>query len=203
MNSSGNPEKCLAAKQVIKNAIIGLVLVLGAGTLALILSHAYGQVQNTSATSQLPILTHITPQPAGSGIAGVLIKAITGMLQTIIQAVAYPFMEALNYFTNSTPLMVTSSGVFALWLAVVGIADALMVLVIALLGFHVMSASSLGLKNLETRQLFPQIGVIFLLINTSIFAIDGIISISNAMIHALKTVFPVQSVWETLSATAP
>jgi hypothetical protein len=41
--------------------------------------------------------------------------------------------------------------------------------------------------------------VIFLLINTSIFAIDGIIGLSNGMIHALQSAFPCASIWDQLS----
>src|SRR5471030_1255539 len=41
VSSSGNPEKLDHAKTVIRNALIGLVMVIGAGTLVAILSHAY------------------------------------------------------------------------------------------------------------------------------------------------------------------
>lgn len=42
MSSSGNPDRLEHAKKVIRNAIIGLVIVIAAGTLTAILSHAYG-----------------------------------------------------------------------------------------------------------------------------------------------------------------
>src|SRR6266536_3777404 len=55
MTSSGNPDRLEHARKIIRNALIGLVLVIAAGTLTAILSHAYsptGQV----ATEKLPSL---------------------------------------------------------------------------------------------------------------------------------------------------
>ncbi len=46
MSSRGNPEKLDQAKRVLKNALIGLVIVLGAGTLTAILTGAMGHVVN-------------------------------------------------------------------------------------------------------------------------------------------------------------
>jgi len=85
-----------------------------------------------------------------------------------------------------------NSNVFNMWLAIVGITDVLFVLVIALLGFQVMSFSTLGFDELDIRQLLPQIALVFLLVNTSIFAIDGVIAFSNGMIHALQSDFRVR-----------
>ena len=95
--------------------------------------------------------------------------------------------------------MAVNSSVFSLWLAIVGIADALFVLVVALLGFHVMSYATLGLEEIEFKHLLPQIGLAFLALNTSIFAVDALISLSNAMIHALYAAFPGTTVWQALT----
>lgn len=92
-----------------------------------------------------------------------------------------------------------NSSVFNLWLVIVAIADTAFVLVVALLGFHVMSFSMLGFDELGIKQLLPQLALVFLLMNTSIFAIDGIISFSNAMIHALQDAFPPMSLWDQLT----
>lgn len=201
MTSSGNPESLEHAKKVIKNALIGLVLVIGAGALTLILTHAYHQPA-VSPTASLPSLTSVQPKSGGMSIVDVLVKTITGVLNNIIQAVGAPFMHALSYFTTSTPLMGENKTVFTLWLTIMGIADGLFVLVVALLGFRVMSATSLGFEEIEFKHLLPQIGVTFLLMNTSIFIIDAIIGVSNAMIHALQTGFNVPSVWYVLTAIA-
>lgn len=198
MASKGSPEKLEQAKKIIRNALIGLVLVLAAATLTAILSHAYS-ASGTSGAEKLPTLQPIEQGKTDNGLVDVLINAVVGLLRNVVQSVGQPFLEALSYFINSTPLMGDNSSVFNLWLAIVGITDALFVLAIALLGFHVMSASSFGFEELEIKQLLPQLALIFLLINTSIFAIDGIISLSNAMIHALQSGFPSTDVWAVLA----
>jgi hypothetical protein len=75
----------------------------------------------------------------------------------------------------------------------------LFILVIVLIGFQVMSAAALGFEEIELKQLLPQLAFIFLLINTSIYAIDAIIALSNAMIYALQSGFPSTSVWDVLA----
>lgn len=198
MTASGKPEQLESAKRLIKNALIGLVLVIAAATLTAILSHAYsssGQI----AHDKLPTLQPIEPQKTSGGLVDVLINAVVGLLRNIIESIGEPFVKALSYFTNSTPLMGDNSSVFNIWLAIVGIADVLMVLVVALLGFHVMSFDTFGFDELEIKHILPQVALIFLLMNTSIFAIDAIISLSNGMIHALQSGFPSSSIWQTLT----
>jgi hypothetical protein len=78
-------------------------------------------------------------------------------------------------------------------------ADVLFIVVVVMLGFHVMSWASFGLDEIEFKHLLPQIGLIFLLINSSIFAIDALIGLSNGMIIALNAGFPSQSVWDVLT----
>lgn len=198
MTSGGQPEKLDHAKHILRNALIGLLLVLSAATLTAILTHAYGSPHDaTSAT--LPNLQAITPDQASSGLVEVLIKAVTGFLNNIIQTIATPFLAALNFFTEATPLMAENSTVFNLWLTMVGITNLLFVIVLALLGFHVMSAASLGFDEIEFKHLLPRIGLAFLLINTSIFAIDAIIQLSNVLIAAVGKASGAASVWDTLT----
>ena len=201
MTSSGQPDKLEHAKRVLKNAIIGLVIVISAGTLTSILTHAYGS-SNTGSAEHIPSLTAIEPNDDSGGIVGILVKAIVGLFKHIIVSAASPFIKALDYFTKGTPLMAENPAVFKLWLTLVGITDALFVLVVALLGFHVMSAATLGLDEIEFKHLLPQIALTFLLINTSIFAIDAIISLSNAMIHALTAAYGNVTVWDVLNSIA-
>ena len=184
MTSRGNPESLETAKRVIKNALIGLVLVIGAATLTAILSNAYGNTAS-SGSAPLPNLQAIQPDSAGSGLVEVLINAVTGFLNNIIQTVASPFISALDYFTKATPLVASNPAVFNLWLAVVGITDVLFILIVGLLGFHVMSAASFGFDELEFKHLLPRIGLTFLLVNTSIFVIDAVIELSNVLITAI------------------
>lgn len=196
MASSGNPDKLENAKKIIRNALIGLVMIIAAATLTAILTHAYSG-SHGSAGQAMPVLS-IGDIP-GPGVTDVLVKAIIGLLKTLIETAAAPFLSALSYFTESTPLMAENSGVFNLWLVMVGIADVLFILVVALLGFHVMSAATFGLQEMELRQLLPRIALAFLLVNSSIFIIDAIITLSNGMISAVQAGFSSTSVWDVLT----
>ena len=196
--SSGNPEKLARAKKIMRDALIGLVIVLGAAAFTAILTHAYGSPSSTI-TQNLPKLNAIKPSSASFSLVNLLLKAITGVLQAVIQSVGKPFIQALAYFTSGTSLMAANDSVFKLWLAVVGMADVLFVLAVCLLGFHVMSASTFGLDEIEFKHFLPQLGLVFLLINSSIFAIDAVISLSNSMISALQSGFGDLNVWKVLS----
>lgn len=198
ITSSGKPEQMDHAKRVLKNALLGLVVILAAVTLTTILTSSFGQPAGGQEAA-LPALEAIPPQEGSSGLVDVLIKAVVGFLNAIIQAVGAPFLAALDYFTEATPLMTSNSSVFNLWLAIVGITNVLFILVLALIGFHVMSAASFGFDEIEIKHLLPRIGLIFLLINTSIFAIDGIIRLSNVLITAIGQVSGSASPWEVLS----
>jgi len=197
MSSSGDPEKLEHAKKVIRNALIGLVMVIGAGTLVAILSHAYTSA-GPSVTDKMPALTAIKPAEP-SGVVSQVINLLMGVLTTLVESMGQSFLGALAYFTASTPLMMTNSSVFNMWLAIVGITDALFVLVVALLGFHVMSFATFGLEEIEFKHLLPRIGLAFLLVNTSLFLIDAVISLSNGMIDAINAAFPATSVWSSLT----
>lgn len=198
MTSAGQPEKLGHAKHILKNALLGLIIVLAAATLVSILSGAYGSPHDvTSAT--LPNLQVVKPDDTSNGLIDILIKAVVGFLNAIIQAVAAPFLGALDYFTKSTPLMADNASVFNFWLAMVGICDVLFIVILALLGFHVMSASTFGFDEIEFKHLLPRIGLVFLLMNTSLFFIDGIIGLSNVLIDAVTKVSGASSVWYTLT----
>lgn len=197
MASRGKPENLEHAKRTIKNALIGLVLVIAAATLTAILSHAYGSSSGMM-TDKLPTLTPIQ-EDTSTSFWDVITKAIIHVLQSIVGSIGEPFVKALSFFTNSTPLMGDNANAFNLWLAIVGIADALFILVAVLLGFHIMSFSTLGFDELDLKQLLPQMALVFLLMNTSIFAIDAVIGLSNGMIHALQAGFPCVSIWDLLA----
>ena len=198
MSSQGHPDKIVHAKLILKRALLGLIIVLGAVTLATILSSSYGP-ESSQNQATLPNLESISEQQQTNGFIDMIIRSITGVLVQIISAVAAPFLGALDYFTSSTPLMGENPTVFTFWLAMVGIANILLILVIVLIGFHVMSASSLGFNELDPGQLLPRIALIFLFMNTSIFLIDGIIRLSNQLIVAVDHISGPTSVWQTLS----
>lgn len=195
MSSRGNPENLGHAKHMIKNALIGLVLVLAAATLTAILAHAYGGA-SSGAALKLPQIVSIQDKP--TSFFDIVMQVITHVLQSVITAIGQPFVDALAYFTQSTPLMGDNSAVFNMWLVIAGISDALFVLVVALLGFHVMSLSVFGFDEIDVKKLMPQLALVFLLMNTSLFAIDGVISLSNAMVRAIQEAFPPMTLWDVL-----
>jgi hypothetical protein len=201
MTSSGRPEKLEHAKKILRNALIGLVMVIGAATLTAILTNAY-QDSGASVVENIPSLTPVETDTGGGGITEVLINSIIGLFKHIITTAASPFIGALEYFTQSTPLMAENPSVFKLWITILGIANALFVVGVALLGFQVMSATSLGLEEVEFKQLIPKLIFTFLLMNMSIFAIDAIISLSNAMISAVSNAYSSLTVWDALTGVA-
>lgn len=198
MTSAGSPNKLDQAKRVLKNALIGVVIVLGAGTLTAILNGAMPHA-TAPASSMLPSLEPITPARPSNGLVEILLNAVVGLLNTIIQTLAAPCLQALTFFTQHTPLMASNPSVFNFWLAMVGITDILFVVVLALIGFHFMSAATLGLDEIDIKQLVPRIAAIFLLINTSLYIIDGVITASNALITAVGHVGGATPVWSTLT----
>ena len=197
--SSGSPEKLVKAKKILKEALVGLVIVLSAATLTTILTNAYS-ANNTTPAVNLPTLNAVQPNSSSLSLVDVLVKAITGLLQYVIDSVAKPFISALNYFTSGTPLMAQNPSVFNLWLAIVAMADSIFVLIVCLLGFHIMSATSLGFEELDFKQMIPKLATVFLLINISVFMIDAVIGLSNSMISVLHQVFGSLNVWTALSA---
>ncbi len=199
ITSSGNPENLLRAKRIIKNALIGLVIVLAAALLGNFLKSAYGPLSSNGSSGIVPTLSSIKPTSSSSGLITIIIKAITGVLSAIVETVAVPFLKALSYFTSGTPLAAANHSVFNLWVSSVGIADALVVLCIVFIGLHVMGFYSLGLGEVNIKQLLPQICIVFMFINSSIFIIDAIIGLSNVLIKAISGGNAAQNVWNVLS----
>lgn len=201
MTSAGNPEKLERAKKTLRNAFIGFVVVLGAGSLVAIMQNAY--------TSKPVNPVQITaPQPKvdeSVGIGDVVNEAIKGFVKGVVDSIGKPIVDALKQFTTATPLMAQNGAVFNLWIVIVAIADVLFLLVIGLIGFRIMSSSVVGFEDVDIRSLVPQIILVFILANLSIFAIDAIITVSNSMIQALLIGMSNDIIWTalgTLIATA-
>ena len=201
MTSAGKPEQLSQAKIIIRNALIGLALVIASVTVTSILTTTYKASGNTT-TSDMPKLAEVKPAESSGNLVDVLVNATIGLLRNIIETAATPFIGALSYFTTQTPMMAKNASVFNLWLIILAIADVLFILVVILLGFHIMSAPSLGFDELEFKHMVPQLIVIFILMNSSIFLIDTIIGLSNGMIQALQAGFASTDVWQTLSKVA-
>lgn len=194
MTSAGNPEKLERAKKTLRNSFIGFVVVLGAGSLVAIMQNAY--------TSKPVNPVQITsPQPKveeSVGIGDVVNEAIKGFVKGVVDSIGKPIVDALKQFTTATPLMAQNGAVFNLWMVIVAIADVLFLLVIGLIGFRIMSASVIGFEDVDIRSLIPQIILAFIIANLSIFAIDAIITVSNAMIQALLIGMSNDIIWTAL-----
>lgn len=184
ITSTGNPKTLEEAKKTIKQALIGLVIVIGASVLSSLLNSAMSTP--APGTSGVAIsLSPIAPAASGGSLVQIIIDTFFGVLQNVITTATKPIFDGIAWFFTNTPSLVTNSVIFNFWLTMVGITDSLFVLVIALLGFHVMSASTFGFEELSLKELLPRIALAFVGANTSIFLIDWVISLCQVMINAL------------------
>lgn len=184
ISSSGNPEGLENAKKTIKNALIGLVLVLGAGLFVSVLTNSLGSPSSSTNTSTINISPIESTTPP-SGLTVVLVDAIQGLFQYVLVPASLPIMNAVISFLATTPTLLNNSTIMNFWLIMLGITDSLFLVVVALLGLRFMSAETFGFEQVELRQLLPRIGLAFLGANVSLFLADYVIVTCNAMVSAV------------------
>ena len=184
ITSSGKPDSLEIAKRTIKNALIGLTIVLAAGVIVSILTNAIGSSSNSTNTSAIPITQIDSIQPT-SGLTVVLTDAISGVVQLIITSAAKPVMNGVIGYLTTTPTLLNNQVIMNFWLVILGITDSLFVVVVALMGLHFMSAESLGFGEVELRLILPRIGLAFLGANISLFLADYSIQTCNALVTAV------------------
>lgn len=184
ITSSGKPEALDNAKKTIRNALIGLVLVLSANTFVSILNNAFTTPTVVQTTQEISLNPIVPVEPEG-GLTQVLMDAIGSLLQNIIQSATKPITDAIIGYLTTTPALATNSVIFNFWLVIVGVVDALFALLVAVLGFQFMSASTFGFEELELKRLLPRVGLAFLGANTSIFLIDWIVRLANVLVNAI------------------
>ncbi len=184
MTSSGKPDSLEQAKLTIRNALIGLVIVISATVFSSILSNAFNTPNANTSSAQLSLSPIVTVAPT-DGLTQVLIDAIAGFLQNIVQSATKPITDGIISFLTTTPAIITNSVIFNFWLVILGITDSLFALLIAVLGFHFMSSSTFGFEEIELKHLFPRIGLAFLGANMSIFLADWIVLSCNTLVTAL------------------
>jgi hypothetical protein len=195
MTSAGHPEKLERAKKTLRNAFIGFVMVLGAGALVAIMQNAYTQ----KAIQPTPVAqVQVKDTKNDCPLCQVVNQSISGFINGVLQSIGQPIADALKQFTTATPLMAQNGSVFNLWLIIAAMTDVLFLLVIGLIGFRIMSSSVLGFEDVDLRSLIPQIIMVFIIANLSIFAIDAIITVSNAMIQALLIGMSNDIIWTAL-----
>jgi hypothetical protein len=195
MSSSGNPERLDKAKKTLRNAFIGLVMIIGASGCMSILNNAYTQ----KPVYQAPTVSS-QQDDKPSSLSDIVNKAVKEFIKDVVKSISEPVTKQLKEFTKATPLMAENKAVFNYWLVILGISDTLFLLIIALLGLKVMSATVLGFEDVELRSLIPQIVGTFLVVNISLFLIDMIITVSNAMITALLVGMSGDIVWATIGS---
>jgi len=184
ITSTGDPAALEDAKRTIRNALIGLVIVIAASFMTNLLSESLMQSSTGGSATALE-LSPIVPQQQTGTLTQILLDAVSGFLQNIVGSVTKPILDGIVWFLTSTPSLSTNSVVFNFWLIIVGITDSLFAVAIALLGFRVMSASSFGFEDVPLKELLPRIGLAFLLANTSIFWIDWVIELCQVMVNAV------------------
>lgn len=184
ITSSGKPESLEKAKKTIRNALIGLVLVLSANSISSILYSSFTTSTIPNSVSGIA-LAPIEPVEPEGGLTQVLMDAIGSLLQNIVQSATKPITDAILSFLTNTPSLITNSVVFNFWLTIVGIVDALFALLVAVIGFQFMSASTFGFEEIELRQILPKLGLSFLGANTSIFLIDWAIKLCNVLVNVV------------------
>ncbi len=184
LSSAGKPDVLEEAKKTIKNAFIGLVIVLAAGAIVSTLRNLLGPTADTTNTSIIS-LTPVTTVTPSDGLTQVLIDAVSSFIQNIVESATKPITDGVISFLTTTPSVLTNSVVRNFWLVSVGIVDSLFVLVVALLGLQLMSASTLGFDEVELKQVLPRVGLAFLGANTSLFLVDYVIVTCNALVKAV------------------
>lgn len=183
MTSSGSPEGIESAKKTIRNALLGLLIVLSASFVIGIFNQAYnGAGSGGSDTVSIPQIESVKPP---DGLTQVLLDAISGVLQNLIQSAVKPVVDGIITYLTTTPSLMTNSVVLKFWMVTLGITDSLFLVVMALIGLHFMSASALGFEEIELRQLLPRVGVAFLGANSSLFLADYIVQTCNVMVKTV------------------
>ncbi len=184
ITSTGNPNSLEEAKKTIRNALIGLVIVLASSALVSLLAGALVGNGATTATDTLPIAQIESVKPT-SGLTQVLIDAVTGFIQNIVESATKPIVDGIMTFLSTTPSLLANSSIVKFWLVILGITDSLFVIVVALLGLQFMSASTLGFEEIEFKHLLPRIGLAFLGANVSLFLADYAIQAGNALVSGI------------------
>jgi len=184
ITSTGKPDNLESAKKTIRNAIIGLVIVLGASLFVSVLSNSFNQVSQSTNSGVINISQIETVKPS-DGLTQVLIDAVSGFMQNIVQSATKPIVDGIIGYLTSTPDLLSNSVILKFWTVILGITDSLFVLVVAVLGLHFMSAGALGFEEIELKHMLPRIGLAFLGANVSLFLANYVIITANTLTKAV------------------
>ncbi len=184
ITSTGKPAALESAKKTIKNTLIGLVLVLSANVVISVFNTALDSPTSSGGGDNVAVVAIEAVEPS-DGLTQVLIDAVSGFIQNIVESATEPIVNGVIGYLTTTPTLLDNTVIRDFWLVSVGIVDVLFVLVVALLGLQFMSASTFGFEEVELRQLLPRIGLAFLGANVSLFLADYLIITSNALVQGI------------------
>lgn len=184
MTSAGKPEALESAKKTIKNAVIGLTIVLAANVVTSVFQHAFDSQTSLGSGTPIDLVSIQTVEPS-EGLTQVLIDAVAGFIQNIVESSTEPVVNGVLGYLTTTPTLLNNEVVRNFWFIAVGIVDALFILVVALMGLQVMSASTFGFEEVEIKQLLPKLGLTFLGANISLFLADYAIITCNTLVKVI------------------
>jgi len=184
ITSNGKPDSLISAKKTIRNTIIGLVIVLGAGVIISLFNNALSGI-STDGTTQTINVTPINAVAPSDGLTQVLIDAVSAFMQNIVESATKPITDGILGYLTTTPELLSNQTIFNFWLVSLGIVDSLFILVTAFLGLHLMSAETFGFEEIELKQILPRLGLFFLGANVSLFLTNYVIITCNALVSAV------------------
>lgn len=184
ITSTGKPQALESAKTTIRNALIGLVLVLSANVVVSVFQHSLNSATTSGNNTPLEVVAIEAVEPS-DGLTQVLLDAVSGFIQNIVESSTKPVVDGVIKYLTTTPTLFDNEVVRNFWLVSVGIVDGLFVLIVALLGLQVMSAETFGFEEIDIRQLLPRLGLAFLGANISLFLADYAILTANTLVKAV------------------
>lgn len=203
ITSSGSPEAIESAKKTIRNALIGLVVIIAANTFTSLLINISNEPSSSANLTKLPLIEeNKVDNPGEVNLGYVLTEAVLGFIDSIVQTIGSPISAAITNFIKITPSVLSNKIIFNFWLILLGITDSLFALIVALVGLQLMSASTFGFEEVELKKLFPRLGLAFLGANSSIFLIDWIIRLNDTLVSAVFTQAGDKSLNDVITAIA-
>lgn len=184
MTSEGNPQALESAKKTIRNALLGLVLVLAANIVTAVFKQALTSNTSPADGTSIEMIAIETIEPA-DGLTQVLIDAVAGFIQNIVESATQPIIDGILSYLTTTPTLFDNSVIRNFWLISLGITNGLFVLIVALMGLHLMSASTFGFEEVELKLLLPKLGLAFLGANISLFLADYVIITNNTLVKVV------------------
>jgi len=184
MMSAGKPDSLMSAKKTIRNAVVGLIMVIGAAVLVSIFNSALTANTPDAANSTINITALESTTPS-DGLTQVLIDAVSAFMQNIVESATKPIVNGVLSYLTTTPSLMANKTVVNFWLISLGIVDSLFIVIVALLGLRVMSGDTFGFEEVELKQIIPRVGLFFLGANVSLFLADYTLTTCNTLVSAV------------------